>query len=101
MKDKMLKPGILAEIVTVFAVGAAAYPYVREMLAALLLFSMLFAVLAVVVLFLFLLDQGFYRLLTWTEPRAVHAGQRLCLALVEVEHFGRKQLHRSEEPLER
>src|SRR5579862_7255052 len=47
--------------------------YVREMLAALLLFSIGFAVVGSVILLLFLLDRGLYRGLAWTAPYQAHA----------------------------
>lgn len=67
MRHKMMKVGMLAGTLALFAAGAFVYPQnlttlaarqlydVREMLAALLLFSVGFAVIAVVILILFLL----------------------------------------------
>jgi hypothetical protein len=72
MRHKMTKVGTLAGTLALFAAGAFAYPQnlatltamqlydVQEMLAALLLFSIGFAVIAVVVMILFLLDRGLY-----------------------------------------
>jgi hypothetical protein len=113
MRHKMPKVGMLAGVLAVFAAGAVAYPhnqaalaamqlyYVREMLTALLLFSIGFAVVAVVILILFLLDRGLYRALAWTGPYTAQAALRLHRGWVQVEQFGRKQFHRSEEPVER
>jgi hypothetical protein len=102
MRRKMPKAGTLAAVVVVFAAGAVAYPhklavmhfyYVQEMLAALLLFSIGFAVVTAVILILFLLDRGLYRAFAWTGP---HAAQRLHCGWVKVDQFGRKQFRRSE-----
>jgi hypothetical protein len=105
MRHKMPKVGMLAGILVAFAAGAVAYPhklaathfyYVQELLAALLLFSIGFAVVTAVILILFLLDRSLYRALAWTGP---YAAQRLHRGWVQVDQFGRKQFHRSEQPV--
>lgn len=79
MRNKTPKAGMLAGVLAVFATGALAYPhyraamaamrlyYLREMLAALLLFSMGFTILAVVISILFLIDRDLNRALAWTD----------------------------------
>ena len=113
MRYKMPTVGKVAAVLAVFAAGVAAYShnqaalaamqsyYVWEMLAALLLFSIGFAVVGLVILILFLLDRGLYRALAWTGAYTAHAAQRLNRGWVQVEQFGRKQFHRSEQPVER
>ena len=109
----MPKVEMLVGVLVVFAVGAVAYPlnqaavaamqfyYVQEMLAALLLFSIGFAVITAVILILFLLDRGLYRALAWIGPYMAYAVQRLHRGRVQVDQFARKQFHRSEQPVER
>src|SRR5258708_6376299 len=77
MNYKMPKVGILTAGLAVVASGAVAYPlnqallaalqnyYFQEMLTALLLFSAGFSVIAVVILIIFLLDQGLSSALVW------------------------------------
>ena len=80
MRRKMTKVGTLAGTLALFAAGAYDFPRnlttlaaiqlydVREMLAALLLFSVGFAVIVMVILILFLLDRALYRVLALTDP---------------------------------
>ena len=104
MGHKVTKVGMLAGTLTLFAAGAFAYPWnlttltamqlydVREMLAALLLFSVGFAVIAVVIVILFLLDRTLYRVLASTGSYTALAGQRLHRGWVQVEHLGKARL---------
>ena len=75
--------------------------YVQEMLAALVLFSIGFAVVTAVILILFLLERGLYRALAWTGHGAIYTAQRLHREWVQVEQFGRKHFHHSEQPVQR
>ncbi len=99
MRYKMPKVGLLAGVLV--ALAAMQFYYVQEMLAAFLLFSIGFAVVTVVILILFLLDRGLYSALAWTRPGTAHAAQGLRREWVQVEQFGRKHFHHSEQPLER
>jgi hypothetical protein len=113
MRVKMLKVGLLAGVAMVFVAGTVLYTpnetaqasmrlhNVWEMLAALLLFSIGFAALAVVISILFLLDRGLFSALAWTGHYTAHAAQRLHRGWVQVEQFGRKHFHRSDQPVER
>ena len=113
MRYKMPMVGKVAAVLAVFAAGVAAYShnqaalaamqsyYVWEMLAALLLFSIGFALVTAMISILFLLDRGLYRALAWTGPCTAQAAQRLHREWVQVETFGRKHFHRSEQPVER
>jgi len=84
----------------VAALVATQLYYVREMLAALLLFSIAFAVIAAVILVFLLLDRGIYRTLAWTAPYTAHAAQWVRRSWVQAEQFGKRQLHRSGQPVE-
>ena len=59
--------------------------YVQEMLAALLIFSILFAVVCAVLLVMFLLDRASQRTVKWAEPGAARVAQaaRRGVALAE------------------
>jgi hypothetical protein len=74
--------------------------YVREMLAALLLFSMGFAVVGSVILLLFLLDRGLYRTLEWAQPHTARATHWVRHSWSLAGEFGKKQLQRFEQPAE-
>ena len=74
--------------------------YVREMLAALLLFSMGFAVVGSVILMLFLLDRGLYRALVWAQPQTARAAHWARHSWSLAGQFSRKQLHRFEQTAE-
>jgi hypothetical protein len=104
MKHTMLKTEMLAVVVVMLAIGAFAYPhnraalaatqlyyYAREMLAALLVFSIGFAVVALMISILFLLDRGLYRASDWAGPYASRAAEQLHTGWEQVEQFGRKQ----------
>jgi hypothetical protein len=83
------------------ALAATQLYYVRELLAALLLFSIGFIAIAAVILILFLLDRGINRAMEWTSPHTAHAAQLVRRGWVQVEQFGRKQFQRFEQPVER
>jgi fatty acid desaturase len=67
--------------------------YVQEMLAALLLFSVLFIVAAIVALILFLVDLAGESALAWAEPRVVQASKSARL-WPRLEEASRRLLHR-------
>ena len=107
MRQRLAKVGMLAGGLAVLAAGVI-YPhnqtvlgamqlyYVRETLAALLLFSIGFAFLVVVMVILLLLDRGLYHALVWTEPYTACPALRLHRSWVQLERFSRKQFHRFE-----
>ena len=64
-------------------------------------FSIGFAVVAVMILILFLLDRGLYRALACAGPYTVHAALRLHRGWVQVGQFGREHFQRSEHAVER
>jgi len=67
--------------------------YVQEMLAALLLFSILFAVAAIVALILFAVDRAGENALAWAEPRVIHATKSARLR-PRFEEASKRLLHR-------
>ncbi len=70
-------------LVALIAVAATQLYYVREMLAALIIFSVLFVLVATIVFALFLLDRASQLALGWIEARAksfAHAALRLLPA---------------------
>ena len=69
--------------------------YVREMLAALLIFAVLFGIAAVIAFVLFVLDQASQKTVEWAEPqakRAAHAAHRGVVHLEE--EISKKLPHR-------
>jgi hypothetical protein len=73
------------------ALAAIQLYYVQEMIAALILFSILFALVAGVALVLFLLDRASQRTLAWAEPRTARLARR---GWTLVEEASKKPLHR-------
>jgi hypothetical protein len=75
------------------ALAALQVYYVREMLAALLLFTLIFSVALLVAIVFFLLDRGSQRAMDWVEPHALRAAQA-ARRLSQLLDFGRKPLQR-------
>jgi hypothetical protein len=103
MKRKMAKVGMLIGI-AVAAAGAAPTMqlyFLQDMLAALLLFSLAFSVVAVMILILFLLDQGLDRAVACAGCYAALAALRLRCGCVQVGRFARERFHRAGHPVER
>jgi hypothetical protein len=68
--------------------------YVQEMIAALIIFSVLFALVAAVVLFLFFLDRVSQRTVAWAETRTTRVGPAAHRAWAFVVELSKKPLHR-------
>ena len=68
--------------------------FVRELMVALALFSVLFAVVATVVLLVYLFDRASQRTLAWAEPKTLRAARLARQALGRAEEVSKKQLHR-------
>ena len=66
--------------------------YVREMLAALFIFAVLFAIGVVVAFILFLLDKASQRTVEWAEPQAKRAAQAARRGVVHLEEEISKKL---------
>ena len=99
MKRKMLKVGIPTGIVVAFF-GAALRMHIyflQDMLAELLFFSISFSIIAVMILILYLLDQGLYRAVAYAGRYAVLA----AAGLRAVGQFGKKRFRFSGLPTER
>ena len=76
LRNRKIQKGFWAGIAALIAVQIY---YVREMLAALFIFAVVFAFGTVVALILFLLDKASQRTAEWAEPqakRAAHAARR-------------------------
>jgi hypothetical protein len=87
---------------SLWALVALQFYYVREMLAALVLFSIVFAVVGFIVLILFVLDRGIRRTLALTDPFTAPVTSRVAKSARHAwslaEETGRKLLHRIEQP---
>ncbi len=76
------------------ALAALQIYFVRELMAALALFSVLFAVVATVALVVYLFDRAGQRTLAWAEPKTIGAVRLARRALGRAEEVSKKQLHR-------
>jgi len=76
------------------ALAAIQLYFVQEMMAALVLFSVLFAVVAAGVLLVYLFDRASQRTLAWAEPQMMRGVRSARWAWAWVEEVSRKQLHR-------
>jgi hypothetical protein len=89
MEDNVPKVGIPVKVLGVLASAAVAYSYghgaqgakvlfyAEDMLAALLMFSVAYSLVAVMILILFLLDEILYRILAFAGLYVVHTELRL------------------------
>jgi len=75
-------------------VAAVQIYFVQELMAALVLFSVLFAAVAAGVLLVYLFDRAGQRTMVWAEPQAMHAARAARRAWARAEDVSRKQLHR-------
>ncbi len=66
--------------------------YVREMLAALFIFALLFGFGAIVAFILFVLDQASQKTVEWAEPQAKRAAQAARRGIVHAEEEISKKL---------
>lgn len=67
---------------------------VRELVAAMVLFSIMFVVVAIAALVIYLFDRAGQRTLEWAEPQTARAAQAARKALQRAEELSKKQLHR-------
>jgi threonine/homoserine efflux transporter RhtA len=75
------------------ALGATQLYFVREMIAALVLFSVVFAVVAGGALLLYAFDQASQRTLAWAEPQTMRAARVARRGWALVEEISKKPLH--------
>lgn len=80
--------------ITLAAVAALQIYFVQELMAAMLLFSVVFAAVAVAVLLLYLFDRASQRTIAWAEPQTMRAARLARRALARAEEVSKKQLHR-------
>jgi uncharacterized membrane protein YraQ (UPF0718 family) len=76
------------------ALAAIRLYYVREMIAALAIFSVLFALAAGAALMLFLLDRASQRTLAWAELRTTNAAQTARRGWAFAAELSKRPLHR-------
>jgi hypothetical protein len=67
---------------------------VRELVAAMVLFSLMFVVVAVAALVIYLLERAGKRTMDWAEPQTLRAAHAARKALARAEEISKKQLHR-------
>jgi hypothetical protein len=101
MKDKVPKVGMLVQVLGVFTAGAVPYSYgqavqgvkllyyAEDMLAALLLFFVVFSLVAVMILVLILLDEGLYRVLASVGLFIVNTALRRHRTCLHIRLLGR------------
>ena len=80
--------------ISLAALAALQIYFVQELMAALVLFSVLFAAVAAGVLLVYLLDRAGQRTMAWAEPRTMRAARLARRAWARAEEVSRKQLHR-------
>jgi hypothetical protein len=76
------------------ALAAIRLYYVQEMIAALVLFLVLFAIAAGAALTLLLLDCAGQRTLAWAAPHTMHVAQTASRGWALAAELGKRQLHR-------
>ena len=89
LRNKKIQKGLWLGLAALIAVQIY---YVREMLAALFIFAVVFALGAVVAFVLFLLDRASQRTAEWAEPQAKRAAQAARRGLTHLEEEISKKL---------
>ena len=80
--------------ISLAAVAALQIYFVQELMAAMVLFSVVFAIVAVAAFLLYLFDRASQRTLAWAEPQTKRAARVARRALARAEEVSKKQLHR-------
>ncbi len=81
-------------LLSLAALAAIRLYQVQEMIAALAIFSVLFALAAGAVLMLFLLDRAGQRTLAWAAPRTTHVAQTARRGWAIAAELSKRPLHR-------
>lgn len=76
------------------ALAAVQIYFVQELMAALVLFSVFFTVVAAAALLIYLFDQAGQRTMDWAEPQTLRAARLARRAWTRAEEVSKKQLHR-------
>ena len=76
------------------ALAAVQVYFVRELVAALVLFSVFFTVVAAAALLIYLFDRAGQRTMDWAEPQTLRAARLARRAWTRAEEVSKKQLHR-------
>jgi hypothetical protein len=79
--------------IAVGALAAVQLYFVREMLAALFLFTVLFVIVATVFLMLWLVDRAGQRTLAWAEPQTRELARLARRGVAIAEELGKKWTH--------
>jgi 1,4-dihydroxy-2-naphthoate octaprenyltransferase len=80
--------------ITLGAAAALQVYFVRELMAALFLFSVVFVIVAVAALVFYLFDQVSLWTMDWAEPQTLRAARLARKAFTRAEEVSKKQLHR-------
>lgn len=84
--------------ISVAALAAAQIYFVRELLAAMIIFSAVFVIGAIVALVIYFVDRASQKTVQWAEPQTTRAAQAAAHAarnaMNRAEEFSKKQLHR-------
>ena len=80
-------------------IGLAAFAavqiyFVQELVAAMIIFSAVFAVGAIAALVIYVVDRAGQKTVEWAEPQTVRAAQAARKAIIRAEELSKKQLHR-------
>jgi hypothetical protein len=80
--------------ISLAALAAVQIYFVRELVAALVLFSVFFTVVAAAALLIYLFDRAGQRTMDWAEPQTLRAARLARRAWTRAEEVSKKQLHR-------
>jgi sensor histidine kinase regulating citrate/malate metabolism len=80
--------------ISLAALAALQVYFVRELMAALFLFSVGFVIIAIAALVIYLFDRASQRTMDWAKPQTLRAARIARRALARAEEVRRKQLHR-------
>jgi len=80
--------------ISLAALAAVQIYFVQELMAALVLFSVFFTVVAAAALLIYLFDRAGQRTMDWAEPQTLRAARLARRAWTRAEEVSKKQLHR-------
>ena len=80
-------------------IGLAAFAavqiyFVQELLAAMIIFSVIFVIGTVAALVIYVVDRAGQKTVKWAEPQTARAAQAARKAIIRAEELSKKQLHR-------
>jgi uncharacterized membrane protein len=92
-KGSSWKKWLWIAVPAVAGIAALQMYFVQEMIAALFLFTLLFVIVAAIVLVLWAVDRAGQRTVAWAEPQTRHVAQLARRGVAAVEERGRKWTH--------